>query len=112
MTKLSLTRLAVAVGGLTLSLTAGAGVASADPDLDPIVNTTCTEGQVNAALTAVDPSGARRVTSDPQQMAFLRMFLAAPPDQRLQMAQQLLSAPGNAQYVPTIQKVFNTCNNY
>ncbi|MGA8125027.1 MAG: hemophore-related protein, partial [Mycobacterium sp.] len=41
MATLSLTRLAVAVCGLALSLTAGAGVASADPDLGPAINTTC-----------------------------------------------------------------------
>ena len=58
MTKLSLTRLAVAVGGLALSLTAGAGVASADPDLDPIVNTTCTYPQAVAALNAQNPAAA------------------------------------------------------
>ena len=52
MIKLPLSRLAVAVGGLALSLTAGAGVASADPVLDPIVNTTCSFPQVMAALNA------------------------------------------------------------
>ena len=46
MIKLSLSRLALAVGGLALSLTAGAGVASADPALDTIVNTTCSYTQV------------------------------------------------------------------
>jgi len=112
MTKLSLTRLAVAVGGLTLSLTAGAGVASADPDLGPMVNTTCTEGQVMSALNAADPSEAKRINSNPRAQGFLRMFLASPPDQRLQMAQRLVSEPGNAPYLPTLQKVFNTCNNY
>ena len=59
MIKLSLSRLAVAVGGLALSLTAGAGVASADPDLDPIVNTTCSYTQVMSALSAQDPAAAR-----------------------------------------------------
>jgi hypothetical protein len=39
--KLSFTRLGVAVAGSALLLTAEAGVASADPDLGPIVNTTC-----------------------------------------------------------------------
>ncbi|MCV7398777.1 hemophore-related protein [Mycobacterium fragae] len=112
MIKLVLTRLGVAVGCLGLSFTALAGVASAEPDLGPIVNTTCTEGQVKAALSAADPAGAQRINSDPQQTAFLRTFLAAPPDQRLQLAQQIMTAPGNAQYVPTLQKVFNTCNNF
>jgi hypothetical protein len=39
MAKVSLTRLVAAVGGLALSLTAGAVTASADPDLGPVINT-------------------------------------------------------------------------
>lgn len=112
MIKLSLSRVAVAVGALAVSLTAGAGIASADPNLDPIVNTTCTVGQVNAAMNAANPAEAKRLNSDPQQQANLRMFLASPPDQRLQFAQQLMNAPGQAPYLETIQKVFNTCNNF
>ena len=57
MVRLSLTRLAAAVGGLTLALTAGAGVASADP-MDGVINTTCNYGQVMAALNATDPGAA------------------------------------------------------
>jgi hypothetical protein len=54
----SLSRLAVAVGGLALSLNAWAAVASADPDLDPIANTTCSYPQVMSALNAQDPATA------------------------------------------------------
>ena len=50
MTKLLLTRLGVAVGSLALSLTGGAGVASAGPDLFSAVNSTCTYSQFVAAL--------------------------------------------------------------
>ena len=55
MIKLSLTRLAVAVGGLAVSLAAGAGVASATPDLGPAVNTTCSYPQLVSALNAQGP---------------------------------------------------------
>ena len=51
MMRLSLTKLATAVGGAAIALTAGAGIASADP-LDPVINTTCNYGQVMAALRA------------------------------------------------------------
>jgi len=112
MIKLSLTRLAVAVGGLALSLTAGAGVASSDPDLDPIVNTTCSYAQVMAALNAQNPLAAAAFDSSPEQEAGLRQFLAAPPDQRLQMARQIKSAPQNQPYFGLIQQTFNTCNKY
>jgi hemophore-related protein len=112
MATLSLTRLAVAVGGLALSLTAGAGVASADPDLGPIVNTTCTYPQVMSAVNAQNPTAAQYINSSPENQSGLRQFLASPHDQRLQMAQQMESAPGTQQYFGLIQQVFNACNNY
>jgi hemophore-related protein len=112
MIKLSLTRLAVAVGGLALSLTAGAGVASADPDLGPIVNSTCNYSQVMAALNAENPSAASYINSSPDQQAGLRQFLASPPSRRQAMAQQMESSPGAQQYFGLVQQVFSTCNNY
>ncbi|MEZ0367048.1 hemophore-related protein [Mycobacterium sp. pUA109] len=112
MVKPSLTRLAVAVGGAALSLTAGAGIACADPDLGPIVNTTCTYPQVVSALNAQNPAAAAQFNSSPMQQNFLRQFLAASPDQRQQLADQLASQPGAEQNLTIIQDVFNTCNNY
>jgi hemophore-related protein len=112
MIKLSLTRLAVAVGGLALSLTAGAGLASADPDLGPFVNTTCNYGQVMSALQATNPQAAAQFKSSPQSVSFLRQFLASPPSQRQQIAQMLASQPGADQQFGIVQQVFSTCNNY
>jgi hemophore-related protein len=105
-TKLSLTRLAVAVGGLALSLTAGAGVASADPD--PVINTTCSYSQVVAALNAQDPEGATEFNASPEAQSYMRSFLAAPPGRRQQMIQQVQGTPIFAE----IQMLANTCNNY
>jgi hemophore-related protein len=112
MIKLPLSRLAVAVGGLALSLTAGAGVASADPNLDPIVNTTCSYPQVMSALNAQDPEAAAQCNAYPANESFLRQFLASPPNQRLRTAQMMQGTPGAQQYFGVIQQVFNTCNNY
>jgi hemophore-related protein len=112
MTKLSLTRLAVAVGGLSLSLTAGAGVASADPDLGPIVNTTCTYSQAVSALNAQDPAAAAQFNASPPTQSYLRQFLASPPSQRQAMAQQIAGSPGAEEYFGLLQQVFNTCNKY
>lgn len=112
MAKLSLTRLAVVISGLTLSLTAGTGVASADPDLGPAVNTTCTYDQLVAALNAQDPALAATFNSDPQMQAGLRVFVASPPSQRRQMAQQIVSNPASQPYIGTLQQSFATCNNY
>jgi hemophore-related protein len=112
MMKLSLTRMGVAVAGLALSLNAGAGVASADPDLGPIVNTTCNYSQVMAALNAQDPAAAAQLNSSSFAQSALQQFLAAPPSQRMQMAQRMESSPRAQQYFGLIQQVAATCNNF
>ena len=112
MANLSLTRLAVAVGGLTLSLTAGAGVASANPDLGPAVNTTCTYGQLVAALNAQDPTIAAIFNSSPPMQSGLLEFLAGSPSQRTEIAQQMVSNPHSTPYIGVLQRTFDTCNNY
>ncbi|MGH3967806.1 MAG: hemophore-related protein [Mycobacterium sp.] len=112
MIKPSLTRLAVAVGSLALSLAAGAGIASADPDLDPIVNTTCSYQQAESALKAANPEAAAAFNASPPTQSALRNFLASSPSGRLQMAQQLQSSPAGQPYVALIQQIAATCNNY
>jgi hemophore-related protein len=112
MLKLSLTKLAVAVGGLALSLTAGAGVASADPDLGPAINTTCSYQQVVSALNAQDPAAAAQFNASPVAQSYLRQFLASSPAQRRQLAQQALAVPGAQQQVGLVLQLANICNNY
>ena len=112
MIKLPLTGLAVAVGGLALSLTAAAGVASADPDLGPIVNTTCNYSQVMAALNAQNPAAAAQFNQSPVAQSYLHQFLLSPPSRRMAMAQQLASAPGAAEQFGLVQSVAATCNNF
>src|SRR5579875_4218140 len=111
MVTLSLTRLAAAVGGAALALSAGTGLASAQPD-DPAVNTTCSYPQVVSALNAQDPAAAAQFNSSPMAQSALRRFLAAPPAQRQQMIQQLQGVPEAQQYLGTIAQVATTCNNY
>jgi hemophore-related protein len=112
MVTLSLTRLAAAIGGLGLSLTAAAGIASADPDLSPIVNTTCSYSQVVAALNAQSPAAAAQFNSSPMAQNWLRSFLASPPAQRQQMAQQVEAMPSARPYFNVAVQAANTCNNY
>ena len=112
MLKLSLTKLAVAVGGLALSLTAGTRVASADPDLGPAINTTCSYQQVVSALNAQDPAAAAQFNASPVAQSYLRQFLASSPAQRRQLAQQALAVPGARQQVGLVLQLANTCNNY
>jgi hemophore-related protein len=111
MVRLSLTKLAAAVGGLTFALTAGAGVASADP-MDAAINTTCNYGQVMAAINAVDPGAAAQFNQSPMAQGYLRQFLASSPPRRAQMAAQLESYPQAQQYFGLVQQVAGTCNNY
>lgn len=116
MVRLSLTGMTAAVGSLTLSLTIGAGVAFADPDLGPVINTTCNYSQVVSALNAQNPAAAAGLSTSPTTQAALRGFLASTPDQREQIIQELESRPGSQPYVqqyagPVLQ-VANTCNNY
>ncbi|MBV8350407.1 MAG: hemophore-related protein [Mycolicibacterium sp.] len=111
MVTLSAAKLAVAVGGVALSLTAGVGVAFADP-ADSAVNTTCSYSQVVAALNAQSPAAANEFNASRAAQAWVRTFLASPPDQRQQMAQQAQSIPGVQQYVGLVDQIANTCNNY
>ena len=112
MIELSLTRLAVVIGGAALSLTAGAGVASAVPDLGPAVNTTCSYPQMVSALHAQNPSTGTAFDQAPTLKAGLQQFLAAGPDQRQLMAQRVASAPAMQPYLGDIQGAFATCNNF
>ena len=116
MVRLSLTRLAAMAVGLALSLTASAGVASADPDLGPAINTTCNYSQVVSALNAQDPVSAAYFNASPVAQTYLRGFLASSPDQRQRAFQQVQSIPEAQpyvqQYVGLVLRVANTCNGY
>ncbi|KAA1250786.1 hemophore-related protein [Mycobacterium simiae] len=109
--RLSLKGLSVAVGALALSLSAGAGIASADP-IDTVINTTCNYGQVMAALTATDPAAAAQFNASPIAQGWLHSFLAAAPPRRAQMAAQVQAMPGAAQYVGLVESVAASCNSY
>jgi hemophore-related protein len=111
MVRLSLTKLVAAVGGAGFALTAGAGIASADP-MEQIINTTCNYKQVMDALNATDPAAAAQLTASPVATSYLRQFLASPPPKRLQMAQQIQAMPGAAPYFNDVLSVAGSCNNY
>lgn len=112
MIKLPSLRLAAAVGGLALSLTAGSGIACADPDLDPFINTTCSYQQAVSALNAENPEVAAAFNGSLVAQTLLRQFLAAPRDQRVQMTQQMESSPAGQQSVGVIRQITAVCNNY
>jgi hemophore-related protein len=106
------TRLILGSGGLLLSLIVGGGIASAEPDVSSIVNSTCTYPQVMAALNAQSPDVANQVSANPVASAWLQQLVASPPDQRRQMVKQAQGVPAVQQYTGLIFQVANTCKNY
>jgi hemophore-related protein len=109
---LSTVKLLVASGGVVMALTAGAGIATAQPDVNVIVNSTCTYPQVIAALTAQDRAMAQQVTANPAMVAGLQNLIASPPDERRQMVQQWQNVPALQPYIPLITRVAGTCNKF
>jgi len=107
------TRLIVATcAGLALSLSTPAGIASATPDVTAIVNSTCTYPQVLAALTDQSPETANELNANPIASGWLQSLVAAPPDQRAQMVQQVEGIPALQSYLPVIFQVANSCTRY
>lgn len=114
----------VVAGLVTVTATMGVGVASAGPDLSPIINTTCSYAQVTAALNAVSPDMAAKLEQNPMVSSRLQSFLAAPINERQQMAQQAMARGGGGggaaaaagvnpqQILATLTQVVNTCHNY
>ena len=112
MIKLSLTRLAVAVGGFAVAFAVGGGVASATPDLGPAVDTTCSYPQLVSALNAQGPGAGAAFSQSPVLQAGLQQFLASGPAQRQEMAASMANAPEFAPYLGTVEQAFLTCNNF
>jgi hemophore-related protein len=106
----------VLAGVVAVAATTGVGVASADPDLGPIINTTCSYAQVTAALNVVAPDMAAKLAGNSMISSRLQSFLAAPVDQRQQMANQAMARGGGsgqaAQILGTLTQVANVCNSY
>ncbi len=100
--------LVAAVGGLTLSVAAGAGVASADP----IIDTTCSYPQVMAALNSENPALAQKFSANPLAAVMLGNFLAAPPSERVQLVQEFQTTSWGQKYFGAMASIANSCNNY
>ena len=112
MVKLSSATLVVVVGGLGLCSAAAIGVASADPDVSSLVNTTCSYPQVVSALNAQAPDLASQLNASPFAQSSLQRFLASPPDQRQQMISEVQGTRFGQRYEGALLQVAGTCNNY
>jgi hemophore-related protein len=109
---LSRTKVVVAAAGMALSLGIGTGIASAQPDVSAVVNTTCSYPQVVAALNQQSPAVASQFTSNPVAVAWVQNFLASPPAQRQQLIQQVQDIPAAQPYTGLVLQVVSTCNNF
>ena len=98
-------KLVVAVGGLSLALTTGVGIASGQPDVGPIINSTCSYSQVMAALNAEEPATAAQVEANPVMVAGLQNLIASPPEGRRQIVADWQNSPAIQPYVPLISQV-------
>jgi hemophore-related protein len=92
-----------------LALSTGAGVAFAEPDLGPFINTTCTYSQAEAALIALSPDHGKEFADSPMTQTWLHAFLDTPVQQRSQLIQQ---APQLTQYTGLVIDIANTCKSY
>jgi hemophore-related protein len=105
--------LAAIGGGLAVSaLSLSAGVASAQPNLDAVVNTTCSYDQVIAALNDQRPDLAAQVNSSPGFQGQLRSFLASGPAQRQQTVNFLRGSSMAQAYLGPIVQISGSCSNY
>lgn len=110
--KKSLARIVAAVGGPVLMVTAGIGVASADPDVSSMVNTTCSYEQAMAAVHAENPMAAQYLDQSPPNLQFLRVFLSSSRDQRVSLLNQIKNNVGADQALPVFQQMMTSCTKY
>lgn len=108
-------KLLIATAALTAALVF-APVASADPNINSVLKTTCTFEQVNAAIHDKYSKAAAELDGNPMAQAAIRHFLHANPKKRKDMLAKALKDPNTAvtvkKYVPVMEKVAKTCHKY
>ena len=112
MVKVSGKKIVLTLVGMAAALPLTAGIASATPDLSPVVNTTCSYDQVVGAMNAERPDLAQQFSAQPVGQAMLRNFLASGPAERQRTATQIANTPGASKYFDGIAQIITSCNNY
>ncbi|MCV7321784.1 hemophore-related protein [Mycolicibacterium confluentis] len=102
----------ICTGAAAVAMLAGSGIASAQPDVESIVNSSCTYPQVMRALNATNPQVARDFEASSMATQWLQQLIAAGPDQRRQMIAQIQGFQGIQTYTTVINQVANSCQNY
>lgn len=112
MLKISVSRLAAAAGGAALSMAAAAGIAAAQPDIGPMVNTNCSYDQAMRAVHAENPMAAQYLDQSPPNLQFLQVYFASSPAERTDLLNQIKNNPGIDQALPVFQQMMTSCVNY
>ncbi|MGA9374761.1 MAG: hemophore-related protein [Mycobacterium sp.] len=100
------------IGGIALSVPMSVGIASAQPDLGPVINTTCNYDQVLAAMNAERPDLAARFNAQPGALGILRSFLNSGPAERQNTVNQMAAYPGAQSYLGATLELAGSCKNY
>lgn len=122
----SLVRIAAGIGVFAAVSMSGAGIASAEPGAGPLIETTCSYGQLMAALQVEAPEASARLAQRPDAQAKLQEFVALPVDQRKQRVQGFLNrnpdvrakiderrnTPEGQEKVQILAGIAATCHNY
>ena len=95
-----------------MALAAGSGMASADPDLTPLVETNCTYPQAEAALNNLSPEAADEFYAHPAAQSWLQSFLGASEDQRWEMVGMAQKIPALQSYTELGLSMAGTCSKY
>lgn len=112
---MSLTHRVVAGGaGLLMALGMAGGIASAEPNVENVVHSTCTYPQVIAALNDQDPNMAAQIQASPIAVNYLQGLVNSPPgsEDRRQRIAMIQGYPEFATYATLINTVAGNCSNY
>ncbi|MFJ9363005.1 hemophore-related protein [Nocardia sp. NPDC101769] len=115
--------IAVTIAGFAVGAAlSGAGVAGADPmnDLDPLLSSSCSFDQIDAAFHQVDPDTAAQLDAAPARKAVFQMAYDQPTAQRrlafqaLLAEQQQLNAPTDisSDFGSHLRQVADSCHQY
>lgn len=102
-----------------------AGTASAQP-AGPLIETTCSYAQIEAALQVEAPEASGRLAENPEAQAKVQALLGLPVDQRRERVQSFLdrnpdvasmierkrNTPEGQDKLQKMQRVADTCHNY
>ncbi|MFE3194092.1 hemophore-related protein [Nocardia sp. NPDC059240] len=113
---------AMMITGFATAALSGAGAAAADPmsDLEPLLSSSCSFTQIDAALHDAAPDTAAQLDAAPAQKAALKTAYDRPVAERraafqaliTQQQQMGVTATDNADFGPKMTQVVGSCHQY